>query len=263
MCENQSLAVEEIEYTNRHEELSLFDILSDCCLALWSQWPEYMKVSQYSEKGFILRGQCPHCEHLASFPTVTTPFQQQEGTHSFRWVAAARCEACNEYILAIVRFDTPMKATPFVTVPGVPPWLEKYFPIGTPSDYVAEEVPLPIREDFAEALRCNFIKSWKATVLMCRRALQASCDTEKADGNDLYTQIDFLAKRQRITEPLRKMAHRIRLLGKKGAHGDYSDIDDTITANDAEDAVKFMRHYLEHVYVLPAQLDGPVTASEE
>jgi hypothetical protein len=50
------------------------------------------------------------------------------------------------------------------------------------------------------------------------------------------------------------MAHRIRLLGKQGAHGDYSDIDATITEKDAEDAITFMRHYLEHVYVLTEQL---------
>lgn len=73
-------------------------------------------------------------------------------------------------------------------------------------------------------------------------------------GKDLFTQIDDLAAKQKITEPLKKMAHRIRLLGKKGAHGDFSDIDDTITPQDAEDAIKFMRHYFEHVYVLPARL---------
>src|SRR5262249_25705483 len=96
---------------------------------------------------------------------------------------------------------------------------------------------------------------FKATVLMCRRSLQVSCDREKATGKDLFTQIDDLAQKQLITEPLKKMAHRIRLLGKKGAHGDYSDIDETITEKDADDAIKFMRHYLEHVYVLPSQLE--------
>ena len=50
------------------------------------------------------------------------------------------------------------------------------------------------------------------------------------------------------------MAHRIRLLGKRGAHGDFSDIDTTIGVEDADDAIKFMEHYLEHVYVLPAKL---------
>jgi hypothetical protein len=72
---------------------------------------------------------------------------------------------------------------------------------------------------------------------------------------DLYSQIDDLAQRGDITSPLKEMAHRIRLLGKIGAHGDYSDIDDTIAMQDADDALKFVRHYLEHVYVLRAELD--------
>jgi hypothetical protein len=92
---------------------------------------------------------------------------------------------------------------------------------------------------------------------MCRRSLQVSCDKEKAKGNDLFKQIDDLASNQRITAPLKEMAHRIRLLGKRGAHGDYSDIDSTIDKSDAIDAITFMRHYLEHVYILPAKLNPP------
>ena len=68
-------------------------------------------------------------------------------------------------------------------------------------------------------------------------------------------QIADLADKQRITGTLKEMAHRIRLLGKKGAHGDYSDINDNITEKDAEDAITFMRHYLDHVYVLPKRLE--------
>src|SRR5450631_3802712 len=37
----------------------------------------------------------------------------------------------------------------------------------------------------------------------------------------------------------------------------YSDIDDTVTEKDADDAITFMRHFVEHVYVLPARLAGP------
>jgi hypothetical protein len=60
---------------------------------------------------------------------------------------------------------------------------------------------------------------------------------------------------------LRKMAHRIRLLGKKGAHGDYSDIDDSILDKDADDAITFMRHYLDHLYVLLARLNEPYSGA--
>jgi hypothetical protein len=79
---------------------------------------------------------------------------------------------------------------------------------------------------------------------------------EKAEGNDLFNQIDDLAAKQRITGTLQRMAHRIRLLGKRGAHSDYSDIDATIGVTDADQALTFMSHYFEHIYVLPKQLEG-------
>jgi len=162
-----------------------------------------------------------------------------------------QCQACLKFILATVyRVNGPYQ-------------YETHYPIGKPDDSVEEVIPAEIRTAFQEALRCRWIKAYQATVLTCRRALQVSCDREQAQGKDLFTQIDDLAAKQRITEPLKKMAHRIRLLGKRGAHGDYSDIDATIGEKDADDAITFMRHYLDHVYVLPAKLAGPATASTE
>jgi hypothetical protein len=130
-----------------------------------------------------------------------------------------------------------------------------HYPLGKPDDSVDELVPCEIASDFSEAIRCKWMRAYRATVLMCRRSLQVSCDLEKAQGKDLFKQIDDLASKGRITATLQKMAHRIRLLGKLGAHGDYLDIDETITQKDAADAVTFMKHYLEHVYILPGKLD--------
>jgi len=198
---------------------------------------------------FCLRGTCPYpdCRTVATFPAVTNAFVDDPySVVGRRMVCGLRCEACHKYILGIIATDAFAKWT-----------YEAHYPLDSPDDSVSDLVPDAIKEDFQEALRCIWIKSFKATVLMCRRALQVSCDLEKAEGNDLFKQIDDLASKQRITAPLKKMAHRIRLLGKKGAHGDYSDIDETITEKDATDAIKFMHHYLDHVYILAAALDEP------
>jgi hypothetical protein len=170
-------------------------------------------------------------------------------------IGIARCQACNEYILGILRLTEVEQSDYGDSRPWFRFVYEAHYPLGTPNDTIAKEIPAEIGRDFQEAIRCQWIKAFKATVLMCRRSLQVSCDKEGAEGKDLYSQIDDLARKQRITETLKKMAHRIRLLGKRGAHGDYSDIDDTIKDGDAEDAITFMRHYLDHVYVLPAKLD--------
>ena len=50
------------------------------------------------------------------------------------------------------------------------------------------------------------------------------------------------------------MAGRIRLFGNVGAHGKNSDAFVEITENDAGQALLFVKHYLDHVYVLPEQL---------
>ena len=140
--------------------------------------------------------------------------------------------------------------------PGYRWHYEAHYPLELPDDSLPEETPEEILGDLKEACKCYWIKSFKATVLMCRRALLASCNKEQAAGRDLYSQIDDLVEKERITGTLKKMAHRIRLLGKKGAHGDYSDINDDITEKDAKDALTFMLYYLQHVYVLPKQLES-------
>lgn len=230
---------------------SLFDFIGDALAVLRKDWPKNMEISSFEplQGRFVLTGDCPYGPHRAAFLPVSSSYKD-ERVLGDRWIAALQCVSCNKFILGIVGFVPKGDGTATLKC------LEHY-PVGKPDDSVSTDVPDGIREDFREALRCRWVDAFKATVLLCRRALQVSCDREQAKGNDLYTQIDDLASNQHITEPLRKMAHRIRLLGKKGAHGDYSDIDDTTTAKDADDAVTFMHHYLEHVYILPARLaDG-------
>lgn len=248
-CAKSQLAVE------LHEKGSLIDLICNSVAILWKDWPKDMQMSSMDQGTFVLHGECPHCGEKAAFPTVTSAHEERnQAGWPRRMVAVARCIACNEYILAILRFEQ-LTSTNFHWVYAA------HYPLGKPSDTLSEDIPLEVRSDFQEAIRAQFIKAHKATVLMCRRSLQTSCDMEKAVGSDLFTQIDDLAAKQKITETLKKMAHRIRLLGKKGAHGDYSDIDDTITPQDAEDALTFMRHYFEHVYVLPAKLNIPFKPS--
>lgn len=228
-------------------------------------------VSHDTNGNFALNGICPHqgCNRPSVFLRVqssntgvirTTP----QGLPVVRWVAILQCQGCQKFILGIVEQ---------IHNQGVYTYLE-HFPAGSPDDSVSEHVPEEIQIPFKEALRCRWIKAYQATVLMCRRSLQVSCDKELLEGDDneptkaekkqnsrkdLFQQIDELAAKQRITDPLRQMAHQIRLLGKRGAHSDYSDIDQTVGEPDADSAILFMRHYLDHVYILPTQLNAALS----
>lgn len=207
---------------------------------------EVMHLGSVNEFRFSLNGECPHCKRQCSFmPVDGAHVELAEGKLTSRGVCAMQCQGCRNFILGFVLYDGKTVASMRY---------EKHYPLGKPNDEVGPDIPVEVASGFQEAIRCQWVNCFVATVLMCRRSLQISCDREQAKGDDLCRQVDSLAKSGTITEPLRKMAHRIRLFGKQGAHGDYSDIDSTITEEDAVDAIAFMRHYLEHVYVLPAKL---------
>ena len=237
-------AIDKEKESEGQQGLGVVDFLKPVLAFLWDGWSREMELSGRSESGFCLVGICPYknCRTKAAFPSVTS-YHVEETRYNIRMIGVCKCQACGKYILGIIK---QLQMNWF--------YLEHY-PVDTPGDDVAGEIPEEIAGEFKEALRCRWIKSFKATVLMCRRALQVSCDREEAEGKDLFTQIDYLAQQQKITKPLRDMAHRIRLSGKKGAHGNYSDLNDVVEEKDADEAILFMRHYLDHVYVLPKQLE--------
>jgi hypothetical protein len=127
------------------------------------------------------------------------------------------------------------------------------FPIGKPKDTIDPNVPKLVASDFGEALRCQFINSYKAAVVMCRRAIQASAIELNAKGSRLIDQIDDLFSQGKITGPLKDFAHEVRLTGNDGAHPDKDGLSD-VTEQDASAIVEFTTEYLHHVYVMPAML---------
>lgn len=253
----------EVETIGQNEDgaVGILEYLAPYLSVLWKDWPAPMTTTGLGNNMFSLNGECPHCRRQCSFIPATSVKQEvvmkpSDGKPTARACAVMQCQGCGKYILGFITW----KGNPG-QIPSIDLTYEDHYPMGVPDDTVSEDVPEGVASGFSEAIRCRSVSAFSATVLMCRRCLQVSCDMEKATGKDLFKQVDDLASKQRITDTLRQMAHRIRLLGKQGAHGDYSDIDDTVTAQDADDAITFMRHYLDHVYVLPARLAAPVKAA--
>ena len=157
-----------------------------------------------------------------------------------------QCQNCGGFVLLLTQ-------RPVLSDPTARHQLEDYYPSGTVDDSVDDAVPEKIACDFSEALRCFHVEAYKATVTMCRRAIQASSKEFKAAGGKLIHQIDDLAKKGKITEPLKDMAHQIRKIGNDGAHPD-DDLLKEVTENDAAEIVEFVREYLAHVYIMPMKL---------
>jgi len=160
-------------------------------------------------------------------------------------IAAARCIACNGYILAIIKHVPDDTRTSYHWVYDV------HYPLGKPDDTVSGSIPEGSRLDFQEALRCRWVNAYNAAVEMCRRALESSCIQLGADPKlVLNDMIEWVHAQGKITTPLEDMAHKVKLGGNRAAHPS----DRTLTLEDADAVIEFTREYFQHVYVMPAKM---------
>jgi hypothetical protein len=130
----------------------------------------------------------------------------------------------------------------------------EHFPVGTPPDDIAEGIPPKIGSDLKEALRCRWVDANNATAEMCRRAIQTSClDLGASASDNVTSQIDWIHGQGKITTFLKEVAHKIRLGGNRAAHP--NDAEDPISPEEADAILAFTKHYLDHVYVVPKQME--------
>jgi Domain of unknown function (DUF4145) len=219
-----------------------WELLLETSVFLWKDWPKDMIATGHDNSTrFSLNGECPHCRRFAVFTQVGSPVTDGMEGLSFRIVCIMKCPGCFGYILA---FATHLPN-------GFEYEYEKHYPLGMPDERLDKSIPKDVAEDFQEAIRCQWAKSYRACVVMCRRALQTSVLALKAQGDTLVKQIDSLAANGVITTPLKEFAHEIRLTGNAGAHSDWLQ---DIKESDAESIMEFTREYLDHVYIMPAKL---------
>lgn len=115
-----------------------------------------------------------------------------------------------------------------------------------------EELPEDVKVAFREAIKALNEEIWNGCVTMCRRALEETMKDLGAEGRDLFTQIDDLESKRKITPELKEWAHESRLGGKLGAHGTKQK--QWAERDDAEEVFEFSRWFFRYVYVLPQQL---------
>jgi len=221
---------------------------------LWKDWPKNMRLNVLDPNAmrYSLSGVCPHCGRDSVFTRVTDPYQRNLEYQVNQLAAVMECQGCLKYVLSVVRINH--ETWEFIV----------HYPLGNPDDSVDQAVPISIAADFSEALRCFFIQSYKACVAMCRRSVEASCQDLGATGGNLKERINSLFKSGRITEPLKDMAHKVRLTANEELHGQPDDLD-AFTEPEAKDIVEFTREYFHHVYVMPEKLanSGKPKASPE
>jgi hypothetical protein len=228
----------------------LWDVIRQCAPCFLWAYNCPMKIvnfpPQHQQVG--ANGECPHCSVFSYFRPTASCFEHRPNGLQFV-ISAAQCESCKEFVMVIGERNLNQGGQP-------PCFLRSVYPLGKPNDTVPPEVvqeAKEVAEDFKEALRCHWIKSYRASVVMCRRAIQSSAIALKAAGGRLIDQIDDLFKTGKITEGLKDFAHEIRLTGNDGAHPDKDGLAD-VKEGDSSAIIEFTREYLHHVYVMPAKL---------
>lgn len=122
-----------------------------------------------------------------------------------------------------------------------------------------KSIPPEIEADAKEALLAFKVGALKATVVMCRRVVEVTCQNQSAAGSNLRAKIDDLQTKQLIDSRLKDWAHQIRFFGNFAAHPDPAFGD--ITQGDAEMMIDFMTTFLEYIFELPAKIASAQTRS--
>lgn len=212
-----------------------------------------MEIVNFAQEQFTrvgASGDCPHCSSRSYFRPVGSAHFEQASPGS-RIANAAQCESCKQFVLVVGRRLLRAGQAP------APYLLVAVYPLGKPDDRVDDAVPEEIKPDFREALRCRWVESYKATAAMCGRVIQASALQKGASPKKkLVEQIDELADKGIITQPVKEMAHEVRLTRNIGVHPPEEDPLKDVTQKDADDIVEFTREFLHHVYVMPAKLEA-------
>jgi hypothetical protein len=172
-----------------------------------------------------LQVQCPKCRHLNNLDVST--YWNYEGVY--------RCDSCNARMRIVIAqghlLETP-EVSDFAPIDGAPP---------------------EVNEDFIEAQKCYSAEAYKATIVICRRALENMADSQQAKGQNLFEKIRDLYNREAISKGTFEIATQVRQFGNYGAHP-KDDLLGGITEPDAGAILEITQHLLKDVYEIPEKV---------
>jgi hypothetical protein len=164
-----------------------------------------------------------------------------------QYATILECNHCNNFLYVISDATRYGDGTTSINLSKT----KDYYPKNNPK--VDGSVPEKVARDFLEALVCFNVGAFKASVAMCRRALENSVIERGAKKGKLIEQINDLCDKQAITKDIKDWCHQIRIIGNMGAHPDEDGLEE-VTQEDANDLINFMEEYLNYVYIMPAKV---------
>ena len=175
-----------------------------------------------------------------ALPTIQCPkcgCKNQLDTHTYwNYEGMYLCHECDARMRVVIRegylLRTP-EVSHFTPVEGAPP---------------------AVSEDFIEAQKCYDAEAYKATVVICRRALETMTDFQQAKGKNLFQKIEDLYNREVIGRATFEIATQVREFGNYGAHP-KDDLLSEVTWKDAAAVLEITQHFLRDVYEIPEKVE--------
>jgi Domain of unknown function (DUF4145) len=185
-------------------------------------------------KGERMIYDCPECDspqHFSPICVHQTALTQEGFSDDY---ILAKCDKCdrpalfNRLSLGDLDDDFPYRLWPP---------LERH---------VEFKLPEIVRDSYEEAVRCENAKSFIATAVMVRRALEAVCKEYDPKSKSIYAALQNMLKNGVISEELMEWATELRVIGNRGAHA----TSEKITRTEAKEALDFLQAILEIFYDL-------------
>jgi hypothetical protein len=124
----------------------------------------------------------------------------------------------------------------------------------TPREVAGKEfpdVPSHIGPAADEAHQCRSLQAYRASILLARAVIEATCKDKGITSGQLAAKIDKLEEKGFVRTFTKDAAHELRFLGNEMAHGDFVN---PIDADDAEAVLDVMDEILDEVYQGPARV---------
>ncbi len=178
---------------------------------------------------------CPHCKARCQFNLIVNDNQcLDDNSYQAPWV----CQNCNGFIITKRQFKDSWDSIRIFPLVKIKPKIK------------IDKLPDNIRNDYLESLEDYSNGCYTSSVIMCRRVIQQSCVEKGANKENLFDQIEEL----KIDDNLKKLAHKLRFWGNRGAHPDIL-LGEKIEEKDAKVAIDFTEKFLQYVYVIPKEIE--------
>lgn len=185
---------------------------------------------------FEVRVACPKCRTMALFEKTGQPDYAVITSNSraaATLLGVRRCpdSTCHEMLVFIADGERIVESYPPLTI-----------------EFDTTDIPRDIVDTLTEAIKCNSMGCFKASVVMVRKAVEILLDAQGAVGDNLYTRIEWLrANKTDVPKQYVDDLHSVRALGNDGVHVVLKDFDN-VGQEESEIAIEFAKEVLKSVY---------------